>query len=214
MPFFDNDILISNITSLMEESHTPQTKLAKYLNMSQPAVSKALSKNDKKCFTLDQIAGVAKYFSVSVDWLLGIEDIRHETKTSMRAIAEFIISLAEQKLISTFTHEVKEEIYEYHIEDPVTLTDCPKITDKTIPYSAFYFPSYWYIPENVYGEEWTQLHEEMRYGNQIHEIHTLNSVIDTTLQILSLVSDKRMSEESYNIVKTALLESLPDGKSR
>lgn len=210
MPFIDTSILISNITKLMNESHTTQLQLAEHLGISQPNVSKALSTTDKKCFTLDQVAGIAKYFNVSVDWLLGIEENHHKTKASMRAIAEFTISLVEQKLISTFTHEVKEEIYEFHVEDPIALTDCPNITEKTVQYSAFYFPSYWHIPGNVFGEEWMALQEEIRAGNQILQNQTLNSVIDAILHYHSLSSKKLMDEELYKNIKIALLNSLPD----
>ena len=65
--------------------------------MSQSAVSKAHSKNDKKYFTLG-IAGTAKYFSVSVEWLLGVKDTSGKIYTDN--IAEFIVSLIENDQVT------------------------------------------------------------------------------------------------------------------
>ena len=66
MSFYNTDILIRNITQLMKDNGITQEKLADILGMSQPNVSKALSLRDKKCFTLDQVVGIAEHFGVSI----------------------------------------------------------------------------------------------------------------------------------------------------
>ncbi|MDT3390096.1 MAG: helix-turn-helix transcriptional regulator [bacterium] len=73
MAFYDTDILIRNIKKLMDDNNITQSALAGILGMSQSNVSKALSENDKKSFTLDQLAGIAKHFKVSIDKLIGNE---------------------------------------------------------------------------------------------------------------------------------------------
>ena len=71
MSNYDNDILIQNVRKLMEDNNITQQQLADILGMSQSNVSKALSESDKKCFTLDQVVGIAKHFRVSIDMLVG-----------------------------------------------------------------------------------------------------------------------------------------------
>ena len=56
MQNYDNDILLQNIKKLMTDNGITQAALADILGMSQSNVSKALSSNDKKNFTLDQLA--------------------------------------------------------------------------------------------------------------------------------------------------------------
>lgn len=70
MANYDSDILIQNIKMLMKDNDITQTKLADILHMPQSNVSKALSENDKKSFTLDQLVGIAKHFRVSIDFLM------------------------------------------------------------------------------------------------------------------------------------------------
>jgi transcriptional regulator with XRE-family HTH domain len=50
----------------MKANNITQQKLSKILGMSQSNVSKALSLNDKKCFTLNQVVGIADHFGVSI----------------------------------------------------------------------------------------------------------------------------------------------------
>ena len=62
MSNYDTDILIENINRLVTENGMTQAQLGEILGMSQPNISKALNKNDKKSFTLDQVIGIAKHF--------------------------------------------------------------------------------------------------------------------------------------------------------
>ena len=73
MQKFDILILKRNINDLLRDKGTTQQQLADALGMSQSNVSKALSEKDKKCFTVEQIFGIADFFGVSIDWLLGFE---------------------------------------------------------------------------------------------------------------------------------------------
>ena len=53
MSNYNTDILIENINRLVTENGMTQAQLGEILGMSQPNISKALNKNDKKSFTLD-----------------------------------------------------------------------------------------------------------------------------------------------------------------
>ena len=105
MSNYDSDILISNIKSHMSDKGITQEKLADVLGMSQSNVSKALSTNDKKSFTLDQVIGIAKFFHVSVNSLIGEKEYS-DLSITPRSIAAFLVKLLEEdnvKMIEELT---------------------------------------------------------------------------------------------------------------
>ena len=96
MPNYDSNILIQNITKLMHDNGITQKGLAEILGMSQPNVSRALSTSDKKCFTLDQVVGIANHFKISIDRLIGNQhSATHDL--SPRAIGEYFARLISEK---------------------------------------------------------------------------------------------------------------------
>lgn len=177
-------ILISNIKKLMKNNNMTQQELAEVLDMSQPNISKALSISDTKSFTLDQIVGIAKHFNVTVDWLLG-----NETKSiqplSPRAIGQFIVELIENEEIETFSHSVTETIYEPDIDNYGNNIGSTN-EEKEIVYNAFYFPSYWCIPDDLPYDEQCALFSEMtQCGNDTIHLQT-NKFINDFLQIYKM----------------------------
>lgn len=143
----------------MKNNNMTQQELAKVLDISQPNISKALSISDTKSFTLDQVVGIAKHFNVSIDWLVG-----NETKSiqplSPRAIGQFIVELIENEETVTFSHPVTETIYKADFDDYKNIKNC-NTEKKEIVYNSFYFPSYWYIPDNLSYEEKSDLFSEI-----------------------------------------------------
>ena len=64
-------LLEENIRMLLVKNNITQQKLAEIAGMTQANVSKALNRNEKKRFTLDQVYRIAQYFEVSIDSLVG-----------------------------------------------------------------------------------------------------------------------------------------------
>ena len=60
------------LSELMKEKNISQIQLARYLNVGQQTVSKYM--NHKIEPSLDTVIKIAKYFEVSTDYLLGLED--------------------------------------------------------------------------------------------------------------------------------------------
>ena len=58
---------------LLIEEKVKQTELAKALNLSKQAITNL--KNGTSLPSLDVLCGIAKYFEVSTDFLLGLEDV-------------------------------------------------------------------------------------------------------------------------------------------
>lgn len=64
---------------------TGQQELSKKIGVSQPVISK-LKKHTGKSPSADTIFLIANYFGVSVDWLLGLTDIRSTDKATKEQI--------------------------------------------------------------------------------------------------------------------------------
>ena len=206
MANYDSDILIQNIKMLMKDNDITQTKLADILHMPQSNVSKALSENDKKSFTLDQLVGIAKHFRVSIDFLIGNK--RFENRDiSPRAVAEYFVRLIEHNDISIIKHPVEEEIYEPDYDSHDGSFGC-KHHKETVEYNAFFFPSYWYIPYGLDPQSESELYAEMtQIGNDTLHCQT-NKFFHQFLQIHALYKQKALEEETYRTVVADLLNHL------
>ena len=110
MSNYDADILIENINRLLSDKGMTQAQLGEILGMSQPNISKALNKNDKKSFTLDQVIGIAKYFHTTVDALIGGSQTS-EIRITQRSAAAFLAELIAQHDAKFTTITKTEETY-------------------------------------------------------------------------------------------------------
>ena len=208
MPNYDREILIRNIKKLMDDNGITQASLAEILDMSQPNVSKALSTTDKKSFTLDQVAGIAKHFRVSVDMLLGNKQAK-DRDVSPRAAAEYFVLLIERGYLKAFKHPVEEEICEPYFDYKAGGADY-KEYKETIDYNAFYFPAYWQMPDGLSYEEECQLFAEMtQCGNDTLHSQT-NKFFHQFLQIYNLYKQNALEEDTYRTVVADLLSHLRD----
>lgn len=61
-----------NLAILMSENKTSQNKLANVLNVKQQTISRYI--NGEREPDIDTIIAIAKFFSVSTDYLLGLEN--------------------------------------------------------------------------------------------------------------------------------------------
>ena len=209
MQFFDNDILIQNIQKLMNANNITQCMLADILGMSQSNVSKALNKNDKKSFTLNQVVGIAKYFNTSIDVLLGNDNVRLPGR-SPRDIASFIVQLIEKGDFVVFDHNVEELVYDVNYDDE----GYPYTTSSEINnlYHAFYLPSFWQVPKDssISNEEKQDMWAEINSCGNTGRHYSTNKVIHQFLQIYAMYKQKGLEEETYRTVVEDLLNHLSD----
>ena len=209
MQFFDNDILIQNIQKLMNANNITQCMLADILGMSQSNVSKALNKNDKKSFTLNQVVGIAKYFNTSIDVLLGNNNVRLPGR-SPRDIASFIVQLIEKGDFVVFDHNVEELVYDMDIDDEGY--QYTKSSKKNNLYHAFYLPSFWQVPKDssISNEEKQDMWAEINSCGNKGRHYSTNKVIHQFLQIYAMYKQKGLEEETYRTVVKDLLNHLSD----
>ena len=213
MQFYDINILIRNINILMDDNHMTQKQLADILGMSQPNVSKALNTNDKKCFTLDQVVGIATHFGISIDELVG-NTVSKEQEISPRSVAKFISGLFESHYVKHINVDVEEKVYELQNVHNVFGNDYSKsvVNTKIITYPAVYFPDYWEVPtprDNSDVEALSLLSEAEQLGN-VSRMMDLNDFLRKYIQIYEIHESDGVDDEAYNTVVDSYVNKLRD----
>lgn len=187
---YDIDILKKNVRSLMDEHGTKQDDLAKYLEMSQSNVSKALSLKDKKCFTLEQTCNIADYFKVSVDYLVGKRTAY--SAANNREIAEMLVTLIESGAVSFDEVKMKE-----HIFTPGHPQGTIDESDRDMIYPALFFRNYW--TPGLEDPDSSQLFELQTFGNTTNN-YQINEFLRKFIQIYTVYKRGELFEETYKAV--------------
>ncbi len=65
-------LFAENLKELRQEKNLGQVQLAKYLQVSKGIIS--LWENDQREPSMSSLIAIAKFFNVSIDYLLGLED--------------------------------------------------------------------------------------------------------------------------------------------
>ena len=214
MSFCNTDILIQNIQFLMKANNITQEKLADILGMSQPNVSKALSLKDKKCFTLDQVVGIANHFGVSIDFLVGNRSAKSQ-ETGPRAVADFLSKVIENHDAKYTTVEIEETVYElkehYNVfSGPVYEDASPE--KRIVSYPAIYFPDYWQLPDpaDVDRDTLGEVEAEARQVGNESRMKPVNDFIRKFIQIFEIYDKKGVDEDAYRTVVDNYLSKLRD----
>ncbi len=196
---FDNDILIENVRMLMSNNKTTQNELSYALGMSQPNFNRALNQADGKRFTIEQIFGIASYYGVSIDWLMGNTD---SSSLSDKAICDFLSRVVISKKAKIWKFEMDEAVV-----DPICYGGTGEEKIKTIPYTTIYFPKYLhlsdYIDENDYYAEAANL------GNNVENCH-VNTFIEKFARLYNLYRQGDMDEEDFQTLLQKHLDSMSD----
>ncbi len=208
MSNFNRDILIENISKLMADNNMSQKQLGEILGMSQPNVNHALNPKQKKCFTLDQIVGIAKHFNISIDEIVHGRKPR-DFSTGPRATAAFLANLIAKHDIKFFDHKVTDDIFEMdYVGNDFQMF--PSYVHKTeeLTYNAFYLPSYWEVPDNPQTEnEHEALSEATQCGNDT-SMKQVNDFLHHFLGIQAAYEQGSLTADTYQTVLEDLLTHL------
>ncbi len=204
MSNYDSNILISNIKPHMSDKDITQEKLADVLGMSQSNVSKALSTKDKKSFTLDQVVGIAKFFHVSIDSLIGAKE-HSDISVTPRSIAKFLVRMLEEDNVKMFEYLKEEDVYD--VDDMTWPPSCTH-ESRNIKYPAFYLPSYWYMPSNATYDELTELDAEMNQIGNETSMKPVNDFLHHFQEIFAIYKSGGLSEDTYRSVLSDMLSRL------
>ena len=213
MLFYDSDILIENIRRLMDDNKVTQQMLADALQMSQSNVSKALSTEDKKSFTLDQVAGIAKFFRTSIDKLLGLAST-HNPEISQRGVAAFIAALIENEKAEFIPYKREERVHiiDYNHINYENGYPEPRVIDekKDVDYLGIMLPSYWYVPSDLTPYEEQELASEWCEIVNETAMCAVNTFLKDFKQIHNIHKNGGLTEETYRKVVNDLLSHLRD----
>ena len=210
MPNYDTNILNENINRLLADRGMTQAQLGEILGMSQPNISKALNKNDKKSFTLDQVIGIAKHFHTTVDALIG-ESQTFEIRITQCSTAAFLAELIAQHDAKFTTVTKTEGTYTpcWNQRDPYA--GCI-YEEKEISYPAIYLPSYWEVPkfdgrddEGVMGVQ----SEAEQCGNDTRML-PVNEFLFHFKEIFEIYDNGGLTPETYKSVLEDMLNRLRD----
>ena len=203
MSYFNNNILISNISMLMSNNSVTQEKMARELGMSQPNFNHAIHNTGGKRFTVEQIYDIAHYFGVSIDWLLGNQD---DSSISPKSAAAFITKAVASGAAKLTPFTVEEDNY------CADETHGPGSVHKTIvKYWAIYFPSFQNPLEDVADE--TDLSDRLAaveaVGNQT-PFWSLNAYLDKFVGFNQMLKNRNMDEEDFQTLVTKHLERIEE----
>ena len=212
MSNFERDILIRNVKRLLEENNMTQAQLGEKIGMSQPNICKALSSNDKKCFTLDQVIGLAHHFNITIEALVG-ESQRSEFRITQRSVAIFLSELIAHHYAKFVNVKKTEEVYTPFWNNYTGGMDYD-LSKKNNQYLAVYLPSYWEIPKQVSGsideDTINDLEAEARQcGNETNML-PVNEFLVRFKEIFEIYDNKGLTEETYNTVLFDMLNRLKD----
>ena len=212
MSNFNMDILIENINRLIADNGMTQAQLGEILHMSQPNISKALNKNDKKCFTLDQVIGIAQHFHTTVDALIGgsqTSDIR----ITPRSVAAFLAELIEKHDAEFTTFTKKETIFSPDWDYHENCYSC-KIEEKEIEYLAIYLPSYWEVPnetsKKLTMDDLMALHSEAEAGGNDSRMLPVNDFLFRFKEIFNIFDNDGLTRKTYETTLEDMLNRLRD----
>lgn len=207
MSNFNQDILKRNIKALLKNKDITQQQLADVIGMSQSNVSKALSKEEKKSFTVEQIYSIASHFGVSIDWLLGYKTAQQITM-GPKAVGAFLAELLSTKEAKLTPVEINDSVYVIDYDPRSGYPNC-KIVEQVNTYLALYFPNFWNPRELAKNEDdFFEMHDvASQSGNDTRNI-PINIFLKKYSDILKVFNDDQISEEAYQIVLKDYLNQL------
>ena len=179
-------LLEENIRMLLVKNNITQQKLAEIAGMTQANVSKALNRNEKKRFTLDQVYRIAQYFEVSIDSLVG-NPAENSAGTSPRDAFRFITKFLSAGKLRTAELTVKETKYEQEYGNGL-MEHKPREIDDTYP--VFFFPDYERFSDyKLSDQDEVDLHMEFcACGNDTRFLY-LNEILKKMIPLIAQYRD-------------------------
>ena len=198
----------------MKNNNITQEKLAEILGISQPNVSKALSLKSRKNFTLDQVIGIANYFGVSIDFLIG-NDAAKSQEIGLRSVAEFLLNVIERHDAKYTSVQFEELVYK-----PTKSYDTYYRTNRwdtleekhANTYLAIYFPDYWQLPDplTVDRKSFAELYSRATQDGNETRMKPLNSLLRKFIQVFEDYENKGVDKKTYRTSIDNYLSKLND----
>ena len=200
-------LLEENIRMLLVKNNITQQKLAEIAGMTQANVSKALNRNEKKRFTLDQVYRIAQYFEVSIDSLVG-NPAENSAGTSPRDAFRFITKFLSAGKLRTAELTVKETKYEQEYGNGL-MEHKPREIDDTYP--VFFFPDYERFSDyKLSDQDEVDLHMEFCACGKDTRFLYLNKILKKMIPLIAQYRDGDIPEEAFQMIVDGYANQLPD----
>ena len=206
MSEMNQNILIENIRDLLKRENMTQQRFAEIVGMTQANVSKALNPDDKRCFTLEQVYRISKYFRISIDELTG-NTVAEKASTSPRAVLAFLVELLKTDKARSTPWVHKDEVFDvtYGAEGP----SCSHIY-LDVEYPTIYFPGHFEFDGmmDYDTEEAQELYAEYTQCGNETEFRDMNDIIKKLLPMIELYKDKEIPDEAFQMIVDGYLKQL------
>ena len=133
---FSRDLIIDRIELL--KGQMGQKELAEIIGCTQSKISGLLSRRGTKNFTVEELCSLADYFHVSVDYLLGRDDIKDRRSGSEEAITPRKLC---KVLADTLESSFPWSLAYIEVDDP-DFSDPSEERTKKVKYPVIYFDIY------------------------------------------------------------------------
>ena len=174
-------LLKENIRALIAKHNLTQTQFAEIAGMTQPNLSKALSPNESKEFTLEQLFRIATHFRISIDELTG-NKAASDAAISPRVVFKFLVDLLCTGMMRTAKITEKEVLYDLYYNEH-GYPDC-KIKNIEVDYNAVYFQDFYAICDLAFDEHAQEdLHSEFCVCGNYSKYKKMNEAFAKILPI-------------------------------
>ena len=199
------NLLKKNIKLLMDKHELTQSQFADIIGMTQPNLSKALSHNSSKEFTLDQLYRISQYFKVSLDELTGNTAAVEESTSPATMLTLITKLLCANKIRVIKVEDVKETIYTPYMRG--NFPDCA-IEQDSRNYHAFYFPDVKITPLDLIEPLEGDYHYDLCCDGNQSIYKPLNEVLDRFLPLVESYRKGNIPADAFQMILEGYVKQL------
>ena len=201
------NLLKKNIKALMDKHDLTQSQFADIIGMTQPNLSKALSPNSSKEFTLDQLYRISQYFKVSMDELTGNTAAKDDSMSPATMLRLITNLLCNNKIRITRVENVTETVYTPFLRG--NFPDCA-INQETYSYNAFYFPNTRIVPLDFVEPERDDFHFDCCLSGNQSQYKELNEILERFLPLVESYRKRDIPEDAFYMILEGYVKQLSE----
>jgi len=201
------DLLKKNIKALMDKHDLTQSQFSDIIGMTQPNLSKALSPNSSKEFTLDQLYRISQYFKVSMDELTGNTAAKDDSMSPATMLRLITNLLCNNKIRIKRVENVTETVYTPYLRGD--FPDCA-INQETYSYNAFYFPNTRIVPLDFIEPERDDFHFDCCLSGNQSQYKELNEILERFIPLVESYRKRDIPEDAFYMILEGYVKQLSE----
>lgn len=201
------DLLKKNIKALMDKHDLTQSQFSDIIGMTQPNLSKALSPNSSKEFTLDQLYRISQYFKVSMDELTGNTAAKDDSMSPATMLRLITNLLCNNRIRIKRVENVTETVYTPYLRG--NFPDCA-INQETYSYNAFYFPNTRIVPLDFVEPERDDFHFDCCLSGNQSQYKELNEILERFIPLVESYRKRDIPEDAFYMILEGYVKQLSE----